>query len=226
MAEAAVTTIFESLFFAPTWVLTLLGGMRARIKGGMEPRFYDIWVTRDTNGELLDTSFPNFRQERDRLLALHGAPVPVQCCWNGAVAMATGAFFRGVRFRSAYVDDGECDASECTLLCDDMRNLGYDDVVVDPTVWLAYDASTHARLALRGDASVGAVGGMFRRAGMAVQRQARWDNLDGKDTPQHGSRCCPLYPGSDDADFGHCYNYEFDEHNYTGRYINPRSPRE
>ncbi len=36
-------------------------------------------------------------------------------------------------------EKGECAASECTLLCNDFQRLGYNKVVVDPSVRLAYN---------------------------------------------------------------------------------------
>ena len=35
---------------------------------------------------------------------------------------------------------GECAASECSLVCDDFHRLGYGNIVVDPGVRQAYDA--------------------------------------------------------------------------------------
>lgn len=36
-------------------------------------------------------------------------------------------------------EKGECAASECTLLCNDFQRLGYNKIVVDPSVRLAYN---------------------------------------------------------------------------------------
>ena len=36
-------------------------------------------------------------------------------------------------------EKGECAASECTLLCNDFQRLGYNKVVVDPSVRMAYN---------------------------------------------------------------------------------------
>lgn len=35
-------------------------------------------------------------------------------------------------------EKGECAASECTLLCNDFQRLGYNKIIVDPSVRLAY----------------------------------------------------------------------------------------
>jgi hypothetical protein len=35
--------------------------------------------------------------------------------------------------------EGECRASECSLLCHDLHRLGYGRIVVDPGVQLAYE---------------------------------------------------------------------------------------
>ncbi len=44
--------------------------------------------------------------------------------------------FPQLRFRRSL--PGECDASECSLLCDDMQRLGYGRVLIDPWVRLSY----------------------------------------------------------------------------------------
>ena len=35
--------------------------------------------------------------------------------------------------------EGECRASECSLLCHDLRRLNYTNIIVDPGVQLAYE---------------------------------------------------------------------------------------
>ena len=67
------------------------------------------------------------------------APQPVRCCWNGGVAISAAAFYAGLRFRrGASAMEGreeiECDFSECSVLCRDLRMLGFDRIEADPTV--------------------------------------------------------------------------------------------
>ena len=66
------------------------------------------------------------------------APQPVKCCWNGGVAISAEAVYAGIRFRRGWSaeegDPAECDQSECTLLCRDMKRLGFDRIEADPTV--------------------------------------------------------------------------------------------
>lgn len=44
-----------------------------------------------------------------------------------------------VRFRMAKIMDGECSASECSLICNDYWERGYGRVMMVPRVKLAYD---------------------------------------------------------------------------------------
>jgi hypothetical protein len=61
------------------------------------------------------------------------------CCWNGlAVMRAAPLLSKRITFRNHSA--GECRASECSLLCDDLHAAGYHHVVMDPGVQLAYDA--------------------------------------------------------------------------------------
>ena len=45
-----------------------------------------------------------------------------------------------LRLRRRSHEPGECAASECSLLCNDFLRLGYDNMVVDPGIRLAYEA--------------------------------------------------------------------------------------
>ncbi len=42
--------------------------------------------------------------------------------------------------------EGECRASECTLVCHDLHRLGYREIIVDPGVQLAYEQKDAAGL--------------------------------------------------------------------------------
>lgn len=42
--------------------------------------------------------------------------------------------------------EGECRASECSLVCHDLHRLGYGRIIVDPGVQLAYDPHDAAGL--------------------------------------------------------------------------------
>ena len=51
-----------------------------------------------------------------------GLPVQVYCCWNGMVKLRAAPFAQGLRFRAA--QPRECNASECSLMCDDFHRWG------------------------------------------------------------------------------------------------------
>jgi hypothetical protein len=78
--------------------------------------------------------------ERARADQLQGMPVRVLCCWNGAAVLNPAPFLQdNVRFRRASMrTTGECSASECNLLCKDFLRLGYDRIMMVPTVVYGY----------------------------------------------------------------------------------------
>jgi alpha-1,3-mannosyltransferase len=92
-----------------------------------------------------------------------GLPVCASCCWNGLTILAAEPFRRGIRVRShieassssssSSVGRSECRASECSLLCEDFARLGFDRVVVDAGVQVAYDWGL-AREMMAGEAAV------------------------------------------------------------------------
>jgi len=59
------------------------------------------------------------------------------CCWNGLAVLSAESFKAGLRFRSSQPQ--ECQASECSLMCEDFTRLGFRHVVMDPGVRLAYE---------------------------------------------------------------------------------------
>lgn len=93
----------------------------------------------------------------------------VQSCWNGIAVLDPTPFYEPphVKFRMAHLDQGECSASECSLICsksifhflglctfffflinqplfffvmtDDYFNAGYGRIIMVPRVKLAYD---------------------------------------------------------------------------------------
>jgi alpha-1,3-mannosyltransferase len=107
------------------------------------PVFYDNWVARDINGTALENapfeqvfhhteSNHRFQQH----LPVQGMSFPlhpllevfspgsvadssVQSCWNGIAVLDPAPFYapKPVKFRMARLPDGECSASECSLIC-------------------------------------------------------------------------------------------------------------
>ena len=62
--------------------------------------FYDIWVARDTDGNLFLKQEPYVTDPYSISRIALGLPFPVKCCWNGMVVLNTAPFLRhGVRIR-------------------------------------------------------------------------------------------------------------------------------
>lgn len=107
------------------------------------PVFYDNWVARDINGTALENApfeaifhHPDSGQRFQRHL-----PIQVQSCWNGIAVLDPAPFYSPphVRFRMARITEGECSASECSLICNDYWEAGYGRILMVPRVKLAYD---------------------------------------------------------------------------------------
>eukprot|EP00762_Andalucia_godoyi_P001417 ANDGO_04918.mRNA.1 hypothetical protein len=100
--------------------------------------FYDSWVTRDITGHMFEDFFPHTNHHASREKLARGVPTEVYSCWNGAVVMSAVPFMRkDLRFRSN--DPGTCYHSECFLVCEDLRALGYDRIFVNPAVRVSYE---------------------------------------------------------------------------------------
>lgn len=87
----------------------------------------------------------------------------MQSCWNGIAVLDPGPFYAlpHVKFRMARLPDGECSASECGLICSELRwlvdkciwltdlddywNAGYGRIIMVPRVKLAYDKVSTAQ---------------------------------------------------------------------------------
>eukprot|EP00667_Euglena_gracilis_P012151 EG_transcript_12462 len=101
--------------------------------------FYDTWVTRDLQGRVLAAFYPYGRDPDTQRLVRQGRPFPVRSCWNGLVVLKAAPFLRPadpVRFREGAI--GQCNASECQLLCEDFRQLNLSRIFVNPQVRVAY----------------------------------------------------------------------------------------
>lgn len=107
------------------------------------PVFYDNWVARDINGTALENApfeavfhHPASSDRFQRHL-----PIQVQSCWNGIAVLDPAPLYATphVRFRMARIAEGECSASECSLIGNDYWNAGYGRIIMVPRVKLAYD---------------------------------------------------------------------------------------
>jgi alpha-1,3-mannosyltransferase len=107
------------------------------------PVFYDNWVARDINGTALENApFESvFHHPDSSDLFQRHLPIQVQSCWNGIAVLDPAPFYSPphVRFRMARITEGECSASECSLICNDYWDAGYGRIMMVPRVKLAYD---------------------------------------------------------------------------------------
>ncbi|KZV75706.1 glycosyltransferase family 69 protein [Peniophora sp. CONT] len=108
------------------------------------PVFYDNWVARDINGTALENApFEQvFHHSNSAERFQRHLPIQVQSCWNGIAVMDPEPFYTppSVRFRMARIADGECSASECSLICNDYWEKGFGRILMVPRVKLAYDS--------------------------------------------------------------------------------------
>ncbi|KAF8330785.1 cryptococcal mannosyltransferase 1-domain-containing protein [Cantharellus anzutake] len=107
------------------------------------PVFYDNWVARDINGTALENApFERvFRDPESSLRFQRHLPIQVQSCWNGVAVLDPAPLYAipPVKFRMANIAEGECSASECSLIGNDYWNAGYGRIITVPRVKLAYD---------------------------------------------------------------------------------------
>jgi len=87
---------------------------------------------RDITGQRFRWSAPYGNTPATSRALAAGFPFPAYCGWGGMARVAAQPFAEGLRFRTHL--EGECAASECSLLCDDLHRLGYRRALVDPTV--------------------------------------------------------------------------------------------
>ncbi len=85
--------------------------------------FYDKWVARDISGRMFSNRPPFVGFPPDILRVTAGKLVRAHCCWNG-LAIFTAAPFLAKKMRFRQHEPGECSASECSLVCDDMWRRG------------------------------------------------------------------------------------------------------
>ena len=69
---------------------------------------------RDVAGARGGSGYPYLQHEPSAQRVRRGLPVPVHCCWNGLVVINAKPLLEGLRVRSHM--EGECAASECSLL--------------------------------------------------------------------------------------------------------------
>ncbi|KAH8928149.1 glycosyltransferase family 69 protein [Atractiella rhizophila] len=112
-----------------------------------QPVFYDNWVARDMNGTALENApFESvFRDQGSSHRFQRHLPIQVQSCWNGIAVLDSAPIYAHphVKFRMAKLSEGECSASECSLICNDYWQAGYGRIIMISRVKLAYDKQVY-----------------------------------------------------------------------------------
>jgi len=104
---------------------------------------YDRWVIRDVAGEAFFPHFPFVKDAPSRLSMMAGRPFPVHACWNGIMFARAAPFIKqDLRFRKSRKDEA-CFNSECFLICNDLRALGYPNILVNPNVLVTYSTERY-----------------------------------------------------------------------------------
>ncbi|KAJ7845917.1 capsular associated protein [Mycena leptocephala] len=112
-----------------------------------ENEFFDtilIWQSRNNNAGITCAADYMYHDEIGSPVFYDNwkhLPIQVQSCWNGIAVLDPAPFYLPphVRFRMARIADGECSASECSLICNDYWEAGYGRIMMVPRVKLAYD---------------------------------------------------------------------------------------
>ncbi|KDQ06757.1 glycosyltransferase family 69 protein [Botryobasidium botryosum FD-172 SS1] len=111
------------------------------------PVFYDNWVARDINGTALENApFEDvFHHPESAERFQNHLPIQVQSCWNGIAVLDPAPMYAAphIRFRMAKLAEGECSASECSLIGNDYWDAGYGRIIMVPRVKLAYDQKVY-----------------------------------------------------------------------------------
>lgn len=170
----------------------------------------DFWEMRDIKGQLVNIDYPFFQHQESAQRLQQRLPIPVHCCWNGLVALTASIFSTGLRMRTHM--EGECAASECSLFCDDIHRLGYRNVIVDPSVRVAYHMSDFMYIH---DTQHQVKPGYMLYT--TIANNGTSGLMDDCWQPANQTMCCPLPAGRDQLDWGNsgCHNVDIFAVNYT-----------
>ncbi len=146
-----------------------------------------------------------------------GLPLPMYCCWNGMVMLNPEPFRRGLRFRTHL--HGECMASECSLLCDDMHRMGFSRVLMDPSVRVGYGYA-HKWVMTAPDFSYTDVTGFNVTDWAAVAAAPKIDWAAPGVRPGYSSlECCDKQPKDEGVDWAKCHRVDAMKPNYTAAFM-------
>jgi len=75
---------------------------RCWVQADSAMEFYDIWVARDSDGNMFEKKAPYVTDPYSLDRIAKGLPFPVKCCWNGMVILNSGPFLQhDARIRQA-----------------------------------------------------------------------------------------------------------------------------
>ncbi|KAJ3451897.1 hypothetical protein M0812_03655 [Anaeramoeba flamelloides] len=108
-------------------------------------KFYDLWVARDLDGDLFQSTYP-WIKDPDRVhLLKNGLPFQVYSCWNGMVIFKSEPLLiEKIKFRSRYKE--ECLSSECEFFTKDLWKNGYTKIFINPIIQVAYEKEIYQKL--------------------------------------------------------------------------------
>jgi hypothetical protein len=156
---------------------------------------------RDVEGSMVSLNFPFLRHASSAASVRQGQVTPVQCCWNGIVALNAAPFIAGLRFRSHLPND--CYTSECSLLCNDMHRLGFCNIIIDPSVRVAHTIELFTALH---DENQDPQYHIYNQSAQ-ISCKSHLDAFPRSDKVQ----CCPLHQGHDYINWSdpRCFPYNF-----------------
>jgi len=162
------------------------------------PVFRDVWVARDIQGErfLWHAPFSNHSETRSRIM--NGQPFSAFCCWNGIAVINASIFNQGIIFREANYTAGECSASECSLLCNDIwKQNERAHIVVDPHVRFSYRSEIYEDLNnmywVTPEIAANLSPNVVERNITFFERPVNWS-------------CCPIMNDEDQVSFDQCFS--------------------
>ena len=98
--------------------------------------FYDIWVSIDTNGYHFHNQYPYVFDKISRDIIVNEEVMRVFSCWNGMVSMRALPFKdKNITFRNS----SRIDSSECTLMNTDLYLNGYQKILLNSKIKVAYE---------------------------------------------------------------------------------------
>ena len=109
--------------------------------------YYDTFALRDISGQKAETMWPYFISSKSRSALKSNNPVPVQSCWNGAVAFKAEPFYASQPLRFRAVADSlarhHLEGSECCFIHADGHRTNRQGVWLNPNVRVGYNLTVY-----------------------------------------------------------------------------------